>query len=802
MELFTLPAQVTPFVGRQDELREIATRLNDPACRLMTLIGFGGIGKTRLALEAAGNQTACFPDGVYFVPLQPLTTPEYIVSTIAEAIHFRFFSSDDPQTQITRYLGDKTCLLVLDNFEHLLEGASLVSDLLRAAPRVKVLATSREALNLQEEWLYPVQGMAYPDSTIGLENFSAVQLFLQSARRSRPDFSLADEAEGVLCICELVEGMPLGIELAAAWVRVMSCAEIANEMNSSLDILESPAHNIPPRQRTMRTVLEQSWGLLTDKQRKTFQELCVFRGGFTRDAVGAVTGASLTSLSALVSKSWLRWDAAHKRYDIHELLRQFGEKHLRRSDDDWKAANDRHCDYFTSFLEARGQELAGDKDAEAVLSIEAELENIRAFWSWAVTHSYDRAIEITLDGLWFFYDMGSRYQEGERLFDAAVQSLRRRAPEPESQQLMGKLLARQGALSRSLNRFEPARELLQESESLLKSFPAPYDLAFCLHHKGLLLLWDYQFAEAEAAFSASLMLCQQVNDQRGAGYAHIGLNSILRLEGKPEQARVQLQAGIDIFTGLGNQHGTAVAYLHLAYLAEVMGLYREERLYAQLCLAGFQKLGVVWGITGAYRQLGWAALGSADDAEAFEAARQAFIVEIRYHMIRYSIQTLWLVIGILDKQKQFPRALELLITIETYISKSGAYLGPLSGGVLPERRLKLQASMTPEDYNAALECGRALDLELTVRAMPLELEGYIQAEVARAAAQPLGSTLTNREVEVLRLLAAGLSNKEIAGRLILSLGTVKWYVSDIYSKLGVTNRTQAVARARELNLLT
>lgn len=799
MDLYTLPAQVTPFIGRQDELLKIATRLDDPACRLMTMIGFGGSGKTRLALEAAGNQAACFPDGVYFVPLQPLTTPEYILSTIAEAIHFRFFSSDDPQDQIVRYLRDKICLLVLDNFEHLLEGAPLLSDLLSAAPGLKLLVTSREALNLQEEWLYPVQGMAYPDSTIGMESFSAVQLFVQSARRSRPGFSLVDEAEGVLHICQLVEGMPLGIELAASWVRVMSCAEIASEMQSSLDILESSARNVPSRHRTMRTVLEQSWGMLTEKQRTTFQSLSVFRGGFTRDAAKAVTDTSLHILSALVSKSWLRWHASRKRYDIHELLRQFGEENLRRSDADWKAANDRHCNYFTSFLEARGHELAGDKDAEALLIIDADLENVRTFWEWAVTHGYDRAIEITLDGLWFFYDTGSRYQEGERLFASAIHELRTRDSDAESR-LLGKLLARQGALYRSLNRFELAHALFQESETLLQAFPAPYDLAFSLHHKGLLLMWDNQFDAAESAFFTSLALCQQANDLRGAGYAHIGLNAIFRMAGKLEQAREQVQASFDIFTSLGNQHGTAVVYLHLAYLSEATGLYREERLYAQSCLAGFQKLDVVWGIAGAYRQLGWAALRLEEYAAAFQAAQQALTIEVKYHMTRYLLQTLWLVVCILDKQKQFTRALELLGTIEVFMRKSGGLLGPLGGGISP-MLLKLQANMTPEDYSDALERGRALELEASGSAMPLELEDYIQAEVARTAAQPLGSTLTNREMEVLRFLAVGLSNREIALKLILSLGTVKWYVSDIYSKLGVGNRTQAVARGRELNLL-
>jgi len=244
----------TPFVGRTKELAEITARFGSADCRLLTLTGLGGSGKTRLAREAAKMLAPHFPDGVVFVGLQPLNKSDLLVPTIAHALDISFYGAGDPQAQLLRYFREKTLLLLLDNFEHLLDGAALVSDLLAQAPGVKVLVTSREALNLQQEWLYPLTGMDTPASVTlsSLETYDAVQLFLYHAHRMQPDFDLADELEAVIRICRTAEGLPLAIELAASWLKGLSVEQIATEMQRNLDFLATTARNVEERHRSMR----------------------------------------------------------------------------------------------------------------------------------------------------------------------------------------------------------------------------------------------------------------------------------------------------------------------------------------------------------------------------------------------------------------------------------------------------------------------------------------------------------------------------------------------------------------------
>ncbi len=333
MVLRNAPVLSSPFVGRLAELADIATLLTNPDCHLITLVGAGGIGKTRLALETAATLGDRFPDGAYFVPLQAAQSTASLVLAIGEALRFQFFAGGEPFEQISEFLAAKTLLLVLDNAEQLLDEIAIISDLLANAPQLKILVTSRERLNLIEEWVYEVGGLNFPHGHNGtaVEEYGAVQLFVQNARRVQPTFSFAQEQAAIIRICALVQGMPLALELAAAWTRVLSCAEIAVEIEQGLDILQTSARNVPERHRSMRVVLNQSWEQLTAGEQQVLRQLALFRGGLTREAAAVVAGASLHTLSALVDKSWLYRSSATGRYDLHELVRQFGEERLAES---------------------------------------------------------------------------------------------------------------------------------------------------------------------------------------------------------------------------------------------------------------------------------------------------------------------------------------------------------------------------------------------------------------------------------------------------------------------------------------
>ncbi len=371
-EVDKLPLRLTPFVGRNVELMELNVLLVNSDCRLLTLVGPGGIGKTRLAIEVVKKVQAAFADGATFVELASLAAAELVVPTIANALNLTLGGHTDPQTQLLHYLRRQSRLLVLDNFEQLLPShghllqdfavtpsLTLIMNIITQAPQVTVLVTSRERLDIHGEWIYAVGGLGLPTVAIegmhssahaALEEYGAPLLFMQTAKRSKTNFAptAVDEA-AIVKICRLVNGMPLALELAAAWVRVLSCAEIAQEIARGLDFLTTKQRNLPYRHRSMRTVFDQSWKLLSAEEQQVFARCSIFRGGFTREAAEAVTGATLETLAALVNKSFLsRNEQGH--YEIHELARQYGAERLMESSEEM-ATRSRHLTFFTVLSE-------------------------------------------------------------------------------------------------------------------------------------------------------------------------------------------------------------------------------------------------------------------------------------------------------------------------------------------------------------------------------------------------------------------------------------------------------------------
>jgi DNA-binding SARP family transcriptional activator/predicted ATPase len=435
-----LPAPLTPFVGRKALLDEVAERLEDPACRLLTLTGPGGSGKTRLALESAGAQLEAHPDGVYWVSLAPLGSAEAIVPTLAQAIGFTFYAPTDggsgaPRQQLLAYLRRKRMLLVLDNAEHLPGATRLAADILVAAPQVKLLVTSRARLSVPGEHLLPVRGMDVPPASRDRagtggddgHRYSAVQLFAESARRMQPAFALdEDNLAPVTQICRAVGGLPLGILLAAAWMQMLSPAEIARELTSQdgkgLDLLATDWQKAPPRQHSMRAVFDHSWRLLSDREREAMQALSVFRGGCTREAAQQVTGASLRELMALVQQSLLERTPAG-RYEMHELLRQYAAEKLAASPDGGNAPRDRHAAYYAAALDEWAADLKGHRQSAALEELGLEIEDARAAWAWALERGQLALLDEALEGLCLFLCLRSRCQDREAALHALAEML-------------------------------------------------------------------------------------------------------------------------------------------------------------------------------------------------------------------------------------------------------------------------------------------------------------------------------------------------------------------------------------------
>ncbi len=383
--LHNVPPQPTSFVGRMSDISGIIDRLRDPNCRLLTLLGAGGIGKTRLAIEMIRNLTdSDFAHGVFYIPLAPLSSADAIAPAIANILGITADNKASLEQQLIDFLSQRNVLLVLDNFEHVMGGVTLVDEIVSTAPDVTILATSREILNLNMEYIWHVRGMAYPSTSDpeDINRFDALNLFIERAMQVRRDFSPGDEQMSIIRICQLVDGLPLGIELAAGWLKTLSPSEIVRQIDRGIDILATRARNIPDRHRSIRAVFDHSWELLTADERAVFLRLSVFRGGFTLEAAEHVAGADLMVLSDLIEKSMIR-RAQDGRYDIHELLRQYGHK-LLTEDDELHAVRKGHVKYYATFVLGYADWLKDVRQQDAHLALKADYANIMEAWQRAI----------------------------------------------------------------------------------------------------------------------------------------------------------------------------------------------------------------------------------------------------------------------------------------------------------------------------------------------------------------------------------------------------------------------------------
>ena len=438
-----LPAQLTTFVGRQHEVHDIRHLLT--TTRLLTLTGPGGIGKTRLALQIGYDVLSNFPDGVYFIPLVALGESDNLLWAIAEHLNFEFRKSGEPLDQLLDFFGDKRLLLILDNLEHLLNSASILSFILKNAAHIKMLVTSREHLRLYGEAIYSIKGLALPssDNDEDLRQSESVQLFTQRAQANKPGMLLkTGDLQHVADICRLVEGMPLGIELAASWIGILSPQEIAHEIEHSLDILISELRDVPASQHSIRAVFERSWNLLNAQQQQAFQKLTVFRNGFTRKAAEAVTGVKLHTLHSLVSKSLLHYDPQTGRYEQHELLRHYAEEELYYSGR-VPTIQEAHAVYFADMMKKNGLRMCGHEQQEALLECEADIDNARVAWHYWIEQGEVEQICKFFNGFWIIYDIKGWYPAGVEMFQQGIEAMQAIGTE-EAEAGLGWLMTAQG----------------------------------------------------------------------------------------------------------------------------------------------------------------------------------------------------------------------------------------------------------------------------------------------------------------------------------------------------------------------
>ena len=621
-----LPVERTQFVGRETMLAEINDRLRDPNCGLLTLIGPGGSGKTRLALEAGAGLLDDFEDGGFFVSLAPLRSVESIEPTVASALGISFSGPAEPRQQLLAYLREKSLLLILDNFEHLLPpsfdsaqdepgrergGQGFVADALRTAPALRILITSRVGVRVRGEHLFPVSGMGAPSvpstpavTLTDVDRYDAVKLFTAAARRAQPGFELTDSnlADAVR-ICHLVGGMPLGILMSAAWVGILTPAAIGDEIFHSLDFLESDQSDVPERQRSMRAVFDHSWKLLTEREREVFQAMSVFRGGFTRQAAQRVMGASLRELKGLVDRSLVHL-ASTDRYEVHELLRQYTEDKLDQEPGAQEVARDRHCAYYIAALEQWEIDLKGSRQLAAMAEMDHDIENARAAWDWAAERGQVERLDRAIEALWLFYNWRWRYQECEAAFRAAGEKLADVASS-DTARVLARILTWQGASSHHLGRREVGIQLARQSLALLEG-PELAGQDTRLERAKVLGVMAQQargsdFEKARRLGEQSLALFEELGERWGMAEALAELGGQHMDLGAFGEAKRFYERSLALSQALGDQVQIASSMLRLGVLAHLQGQLDEAEPLIRKSITISREImdpgGIAWGLT-------------------------------------------------------------------------------------------------------------------------------------------------------------------------------------------------------------
>lgn len=615
LPLTNLPPPATRFVGRQHEIRTLTGLIADPEARLVTVVAPGGMGKTLFALEVARQNLHRFADGVYLVVLLAPSTGDQLATMIAETIGFQLQPGIPPEQQLVNGLRSRSMLLLLDNAEHLAQSAETVSSLLQHCPAVKILATSRVKLNLFAETLFPLGGLAYAADSVAADD--AMELFLQRARSARFDFQFTPQSRPtVQAICELTQGMPLALVLAASWLALLSPEEILQEIRRSFDFLETDLHDMPERQRNLRSIFDYTWSLLDEADRRVLMRLSVFQDGFTREAAQTVAQGDLHRLMNLLKTGVLQPSLSGRRYELHELLRQYASEHLRRAGEHDAAQAD-HARYFLRFARQQEPDIKGGKQVEALDAMQEDIENIRLAWEWAVDHEQVDWLAEALDGVFWYGMKRARYQLLEELFETT----RRLSPTSDPTRL---LLAQVDLRRRWMRRWREgaaAPEAPGELETLLHIFQeanAARDSALCLvllgdaqrtltddleraeatiqsAYEGFTALGDDYYAAWALHFWARLTsamhgiersfdqlhraldLRRQCDDRFGICYSLYNLSTDLLLLGRLQECEQVTREILEISRAIGEQSTLLMAQINLGLLALLGGRFEQAR---------------------------------------------------------------------------------------------------------------------------------------------------------------------------------------------------------------------------------
>jgi len=838
----TLPTQLTSFIGREQEIAAASTRLRRDDVRLLTLTGPGGVGKTRLGLQIASHLEQEFADGACFVSLAPIGETELVIPTIAQALGVKEVGAQPLLARLQDYLREKHLLLLLDNFEQVASSASILLELLTTCLHLKMLVTSRATLHIPGEHQFPVSPLPLPDHGLDpgdttLAHNEAIALFCLRAQEVAPDFQLTPgNIITVAELCGRLDGLPLAIELAAARIKLLPPQSLLTRLQQHQHILTSTIRDLPARQKTLHQTIKWSYDLLDSDEQTLFRYLCVFVGGWTLEAAEAVCHTLddhgrnvLGGISSLLDKSLLQHReqaSGEPRLVLLETIREFGQECLVESGEAPRVQQAHAC-YFLHLAEEIEPKLFGAEQVHWFDTLEREHENMRAALRWFIeSEESERALRLA-GALARFWTVRGYVGEGRQWLQRVLASPGHLPLHPRA-----KALSWAGWLALLQSDVATAERLCKEGLELFQTLGDDRGIALAQHRLGLIQTHQGNYAAAYSLLEASVTRAKAIGDTGGVAYSLMALGNLAIGRSEPQRVRSWLEESLGLFRALGNREGIAWSLWALARLSLVQGERAQASAFGEEGLALFRAMGLDEGVAQTLVLLGQVLLqqGEAERARLlFEESRRIYKEGGSQRNVAQSLVLLTCV-AVLQENTEASRSyweeglaiFQALHDITGIITSLSTLAGVASQhgearwavhlwgaaerlreehalAILPAEQARSEQSMALARLHLGAEVFAATWAE--GRQMTPEQAFAVRTQGIRTPSQTYPGELTPREVEVLRLLALGLTNAQIAERLVISPRTVNAHLRSIYSKLELTSRTAVTRYAIEHDLV-
>jgi predicted ATPase/DNA-binding CsgD family transcriptional regulator len=766
---------LTTLIGRERDVARVADFVRDPDIPLLTISGPGGVGKTRLAHAAAAEIAEDFVDGIVIVSLDPIADPDLVLPTIARALGLRE-TQDEPLEALKEQLQDRRLLLVLDTFEHVVDSAPALVDLLAACPELKLVVTSRTRLRVSGEHEFVLAPLA---------EGAAVALFRERARAAEPNLEFGEVEMSVVAeICAQLDGLPLAIELAAARVKVLAPDAILARLEYRLELLTAGPRDRPDRQQTLRSTIDWSFELLDEAEQELFRRLSVFVGGCALDAVESVGGANLDTLGSLVDKSLVRSEQG--RYRMLDTVRAYALEQLEASGEQ-NEVQFAHASYFAALAEAAEPMLVGPVQAAWRERLESEQGNFRAALRYMLDHAHsDDAVRLAAY-LWGFWFEHGHLSEGRGWLDEVLASSR------ASSTARARALAGAGILAHYQGDYSRAQELCEESLTVSRALEDRQAIAGALTGLALVARTRGDCLDADRLFHDVLLIYEELGDRARVARTLNRQGIVAWFLEEYERTRTLLEQSAEIFREVGDTAGVALARLDLAMVAVSRGDAATLHHLPDESLAVFRQLGDRRNVAKALWALGDLAceLGDHGAASAYLEESLTLFLEVgdRWFVAAIVLERAAdTALGAGDAE----RAARLFGAAAWQLEQIGV---PLPGcfGARHERHLaEVKAKLGADRFEAAWLEGRGIPLGATVE--------LVRDGAPAAPAGDRAEGLTGRELDILALVADGLTDAQVAERLVVSLRTVHAHLRSIYRKLDVHSRSAATRYALEHGL--